>query len=81
MDKYPKLILTCEGDGIYVLGAGKNPMAEIRRLHTGETVGYGPQQLMSIVAHIDLNEWEEVPEVAEAGADRSGGARGTQEEN
>lgn len=62
MDRYPKLILTCEGAGIYVLGVGKNPMAEVRCLDTGETVGYGPMQLMSIVAHIDLGEWDEVPE-------------------
>jgi len=61
MDRYPRLIFTCDGDGIYVLGAGPNPMAEIRRLDTGEVVGPGPMQLMSIVAHIDLSEWEEVP--------------------
>lgn len=66
MDKYPKLIFTCEGAGIYALGAGKNPMAEVRRLDTGETVGYGPRQFMSIVAHIDLGEWEEVPEAVGA---------------
>ena len=65
MDRYPKLIFTCEGSGIYVLGAGQNPMAEVRRLDTGETVGYGPMPLMSIVAHIDLGEWEEVPEAVE----------------
>ena len=67
MDIYPKLILTCEGSGIYVLGAGQNPMAEVRRLDTGETVGYGPMPLMSIVAHIDLSEWAEVAE-AEGGS-------------
>lgn len=61
MDRYPQLILTCEGLGIYALGAGKNPMAEVRRLDTGATVGAGPLQLMSIVAHIDLSEWDEVP--------------------
>ena len=64
MDIYPKLIFTCEGSGIYVLGAGQNPMAEVWRLDTGETVGHGPMPLMSIVAHIDLREWEEVPEAA-----------------
>ena len=69
MHRYPILICTCEGDGIYVLGAGKNPMAEVRRLDTGETVGYGPMQLMSIVAHIDIGEWEEVPEAAGASAE------------
>jgi hypothetical protein len=66
MDRYPKLVFTCEGDGIYALGAGKNPVAEIRRLDTGETVGYGPMQFMSIVAHTDMGEWEEVLE-AEGG--------------
>ena len=80
MDKYPKLIFTCEGDGIYVLGPGPNPMAEIRRLDTGEAIGNGPQQLMSIVAHIDLNEWNDVPDVPEAGSDRPGGAREMKEE-
>ena len=64
MDRYPKLICTCEDAGIYVLGAGQNPMAEVRRLDTGETVGYGPMQLMSIVAHIDLGEWTEEPGAA-----------------
>ena len=68
MDRYPRLICTCEGEGLYVLGAGQNPMAEVRRLDTGETVGYGPMQLMSIVAHIDLGEWDEVPETAGASA-------------
>ena len=67
MDRYPKLIFTCEGSGIYVLGPGKNPMAEVRRLDTGKMVGYGPMPLMSIVAHIDLSEWEEVPEAVEGG--------------
>jgi len=66
MDRYPKLIFTCEGSGIYVLGAGQNPMAEVRRLDTGETVGHGPMPLMSIVAHIDLGEWAEVAEAAGA---------------
>lgn len=69
MDKYPKLILTCESLGIYVLGEGQNPMAEVRRLDTGEMVGYGPMQLMSIVAHIDLSEWEEVSEASGTRAD------------
>jgi len=60
MSKFPKLIFTCEGEGIYVHGAGRNPIAEVRNLQTGETIGYGPAQLMSIVAQIDLAEWEEV---------------------
>ena len=65
MDRYPKLIFICEGLGIYVLSAGQNPMAEVRRLDTGETVGYGPMPLMSIVAQVDLSEWQEVPEAVE----------------
>ena len=69
MDRYPKLIFTCDGSGIYVLGAGQGPMAEVRRLDTGETVGHGPMQLMSIVAHIDLGEWDEVAEAAGAGVE------------
>lgn len=80
MDRYPKLIFTCEGLGIYVLGAGQNPMAEVRRLDTGQTVGYGPMQLGSIVAHIDLGEWEEVSEAGGTRADWPGGVHGTQKE-
>jgi hypothetical protein len=34
-------------------------MAEVRQ-HDGTLVGGPPRQLMSIVAHIDLDEWEPV---------------------
>jgi hypothetical protein len=58
-DRYPKPIFQCEDLILYVLGPGKNPMVEVRR-RNGTLVGGPSRQLMSIVAHIDLDEWEPV---------------------
>lgn len=62
MSTYPKLVFKCEDLGIWVMTPEKNPMAEIRR-DDGTVLG-PQQQLMSIVAHIDLSEWDEVVEPA-----------------
>jgi hypothetical protein len=59
---YPKLLYTCDQDGLWVLGPGPNPRAVIARLKDGRQRGVGPLALMSIVAHLDLDEWTEANE-------------------
>jgi hypothetical protein len=59
MSIYPKLIYTCEGDGIWILGPGSNPPAEIRN-SKGERLTPPGLTMASIAGHTDLRDWDEV---------------------
>ena len=63
MSAYPKLIYTCGGDGIWILGPGSNPPAEIRNTK-GERLTPPGLTLASIAGHTDLRDWDEVSDPA-----------------
>jgi len=81
MSTYPKLIYTCEGDGIWILGPGPNPPAEIRN-SKGERLTPTGLTLASIAGHTDLRDWDEVvepppPTQSSEMDDQNGHARGS----